>query len=90
VKADSVFKGIKILAVNPIDMEGRVESDAKSAGLPYEVLVGRNSDIIKQYDIVKLPRIIVVGMDGMIQFTERYVPYDKLKEEIESALKKVR
>jgi hypothetical protein len=63
-------------------MAGRVESDAGSFGLPYDVLVGRDSDIIDKYQIVKLPRLIIVAQGGTISFTERYVPYDKLKEEV--------
>jgi hypothetical protein len=63
-------------------MAGRVESDAGSFALPYEVLVGRDSDIIDKYQIVKLPRLIIVAQGGTISFTERFVPYDKLKEEV--------
>ena len=63
-------------------MTGRVESDAESFKLPYDVLVGRDSDIIDKYQIVKLPRLIVIAQGGTISFTARYVPYEKLKEEV--------
>jgi hypothetical protein len=59
-----------------------VESEAESFDLPYEVLVGRDSDIIDKYQIVKLPRLIIIAQGGMISFTERYVPYDRLREEV--------
>jgi hypothetical protein len=66
-------------------MAGRVESDAKSFKLPYDVLIGRDSDIIDKYQIVKLPRIIVIEKGGLISYSERFAPYDKLKQEVARA-----
>lgn len=68
-------------------MAGRVQADAKSYKLPYDVLIGRDSDIISEYEIIKLPRLVIVRSDGKIAFTERYVTYEKLKEEIDRAVK---
>lgn len=76
-----------ILSINPVDMAGRVEADAKYFKLPYYVLIGRGSDIISDYQIVKLPRLLIVARDGKILFTEKYVSYDKVKEELDRALK---
>ena len=64
-------------------MQGRVESDAKNFSLPYTVLVGRDSDIISLYKIEKLPRILIVRMDGVIAFTDKFASYDKLTEELD-------
>ena len=68
-------------------MAGRVEADAKYYKLPYEVLVGRDSEVIYDYEIVKLPRIIIIGKDGRILFTERYATYEKLKQELGRAFR---
>lgn len=76
-----------ILSINPIDMAGRVQADAKYYKLPYDVLIGRDSDIISEYQIIKLPRLVIIRSDGKIAFTERYVTYEKLKEEIDRAVK---
>jgi hypothetical protein len=64
-------------------MAGRVEADAKNFDLPYDVLVGRNSDVIEDYQIEKLPRIIIVNKGGMITFTEKFASYEKLRQEVE-------
>ena len=69
-------------------MAGRVQSDARSFGLPFDVLVGRDSNILSDYKVTKLPRVIIVGKRGTIVFTEKYAPYEKLKEEVDKALKK--
>jgi hypothetical protein len=63
-------------------MRGRVEADARQFELPFTILVGRDSDVISDYQIVKLPRIIIVRKDGNIAFTERFAPYDRLKAEL--------
>ena len=67
-------------------MRGRVEADAKNFQLPYTVLYGRDSDVISSYEIVKLPRIIILGKDGKIAFTERFASYEKLKAELGKVL----
>jgi hypothetical protein len=74
-----------VLSINPIDMPGRVRSEAEGFELPYEVLVGRDSDIIEKYQIFKLPRILVIAPGGTISYTERYATYDRLKEEVNKA-----
>jgi hypothetical protein len=82
------FKDIAILSINPIDMKGRVEADAKYFKLPYDVLIGRDSDVLKDCRIVKLPNIFIVGKDGKALLSEKYLPYDDLKEEVEKALRR--
>ena len=67
-------------------MKGRVAADAKYFKLPYEVLVGRDSEILKDYHIVKLPSLFIIGKDGKILLSEKYLPYDDLREEVEKAL----
>ena len=68
-------------------MKGRVEADAKYFRLPYDVLIGRDSEILREYHIIKLPHIIIVGKNGSIHFADTYASYEKLKEEISRALR---
>jgi hypothetical protein len=67
-------------------MEGRVRSDAEHFELPYDVLAGRDSEIIADYGIVKLPRVIVLDRDGVIAFTAQFAPYEKLNDELQRLL----
>ena len=67
-------------------MEGRVRADAEHFELPYEVLAGRDSEIIEQYDIVKLPRVIILDREGLIVFTEQFAPYETLNAELQRLL----
>ena len=86
-KIFSEFKNVTILSINPIDMEGKVASDAKSFKLPYTVLVGRDSDVIEKYKITKLPRLVIVKKDGVIAVTERFMKLDPLRAQVKLALK---
>lgn len=74
--------------MNPIDKAGRVRSDAEYYKLPYDVLIGVDSEVISDYQIIKLPRLIIVGKDGKILLSERFVAYDELKKEVERVVKK--
>ena len=69
-------------------MEGRVKSDAEYFELPYEVLIGADSEVFLDYEIIKLPRIVIVGKDGKILTTEKYLTYEELKKEVHRALRK--
>lgn len=73
--------------MNTIDKAGRVRSDAEYYKLPYDVLIGVDSDIISEYQIMKLPRLMIVGKDGKIRLTEPFLSYDKLKKEVDRVVK---
>jgi hypothetical protein len=68
-------------------MPGRVKADAEYYKLPYNVLIGRDSEIISNYQIVKLPRLLIIRKDGTIAFTEKYVTFEKLEEALARASK---
>ena len=68
-------------------MEGKVASDAESYSLPYTVLVGRDSDIIEKYNITKLPRLMIVTKDGVIALTEKFLPHDRLRKEVQNVVR---
>jgi hypothetical protein len=78
---------VVILSVNAIDVQSRVEADAEYYKLPYNVLIGRDSEIISDYQIVKLPRLLIVRKDGIIAFTEKFVTLEELQKEIARASK---
>jgi predicted RNase H-related nuclease YkuK (DUF458 family) len=68
-------------------MAGRVKNEAEYYKLPYEVLIGADSEVFRDYEIIKLPRIVIVGKDRKIHTTEKYLSYEKLKKEVDRALK---
>jgi len=77
---------VQILSVNPINREGKVESDAKRYKLPFPVLVGRDTDIVKDYRIKSLPRIIIIDIKGQVAFYEKFAPAEEIQEILDSLL----
>ena len=77
---------MQILSVNPINREGKVESDAKRYKLPFPVLVGRDTDIVKDYRIKSLPRIIIIDIKGQVAFYEKFAPAEEIQEILDSLL----
>ena len=72
--------------MNPINREGKVESDAKRYKLPFPVLVGRDTDIVKDYRIKSLPRIIIIDIKGQVAFYEKFAPAEEIQEILDSLL----
>ncbi len=72
--------------MNPIDVEGRVRADAEHFELPFEVLAGRDSEIITDYRLVKLPHVIILDRSGVIAFTRQFASYETLSEELQHVL----
>ena len=84
---DNKEKPIQILSINPINRHGKVESDAKRFKLPYPVLVGRNSDIVKDYGVKSLPRLIIIDKEGKIASFEKYLKAEDIQKILDPLLK---
>ena len=66
-----------------------MKSDAKRYKLPYPVLIGRDSDIVKNYKITKLPKIIIIDHEGKIALYEKFAPAERLQEVLDPLLEKI-
>ena len=80
---------VQILSVNPINRKGKVEADAKKYKLGYPVLIGRDSDIIKDYKIKALPKVILIDKQGKIILSEKFIPFEKIQEVLKPLLQKL-
>lgn len=89
IREDYDDRRVQILSVNPINREGKVESDAKRYKLPFPVLVGRDTDIVKDYRIKGLPRIIIIDIKGQLAFYEKFAPAEEIQEILDSLLEEV-
>lgn len=80
------YKNVKVFSVNAIDMAGKVKSEVRRHNYSFTYLIGRGSNIISLYGIEKLPKIVIIGKDRKIKFVDKYVKYEKLKEEVSRIL----
>jgi len=81
---------VQILSVNPVNREGKIEADAKNYKLNYPVLIGRDSQIVKDYQIQALPLLILIDTEGTIVFIEKFVPFEKIQEAIDPLIQKMK
>ncbi|OVE78594.1 hypothetical protein BVY01_05035 [bacterium I07] len=56
--------------------------------MSFPVLSGRNSGLTKQYGIRGLPRLVIIDREGKIAFFGRALTESKMKEKIDSMLRK--
>ncbi len=77
---------IQILSINPINRNGKVKSDAQRFELPFPVLVGRGSDILKTYVLKGLPRIVIIDAKGKVVAYEKFLEYEDIKKSIDALI----
>ena len=81
-------KPVQILSVNAINPAGRVEADAAMFEVPFPVLVGRETSIITDYGLSRLPQILIIDFEGNVVLSERYVEYETIVESIDTLIQK--
>lgn len=80
---------LQIVSINPINRNGKVKSDAQRFELPFPVLVGRGSDIVKSYLLKGLPRIVIVDSKGKVAAYEKFLEYEEIKEYIDDLIAQI-
>jgi len=73
---------VEVLSINPINPAGRVKAESKSWKLPFPVLTARGSRIIMDYQVMSLPRLVIVDKSGKAVFIGEYLSYEELEEKI--------
>lgn len=63
-----------------------MESDANTFEIPFPVLIGRDSDIIRLFGLSRLPQIYVIDIKGTVVFHDRFAEYETLVEIIQPLL----
>ena len=69
---------VQILSINPINPKGKVASDAKRYELPYPVLAGRNSDIVRLFKLKTLPQLVIIDREGTIVFYKTFAASEEI------------
>jgi len=72
------------LSINPINPGGRILSDIRRFDVPFPVLIGRGSRIIRDYQVRALPSIYIIDKTGKIAEGGKFIPFDKMEALIKS------
>ena len=70
---------LKIMAINAINPAGRALSEVKKYKMDFQVLVGRGSGITQDYQVSKLPQLVIIDKDGIVRYYTTYMQYDEFK-----------
>jgi hypothetical protein len=77
---------VQILSINPINRDGNVIADAKMFKLPYPVLIGAKSSIVKDYGLMLLPQLVIIDVEGNVALFKKFVLYEELSETLDFLL----
>jgi hypothetical protein len=49
--------------------------------------VGRGSDIVKIYEIMSLPRLVIIDMEGKVALNKKFAKAEEIKRILDTLLK---
>ncbi len=80
---------VSFISINTRNPKGQVKSEIKRYKMNYPVHLGRGTSINKDFKVVTLPRIILIGPDKTIVKDEIFLEADDLRKEIDLILEKI-
>jgi hypothetical protein len=72
--------------MNAINPAKQAEADAKLYGIPFDVLLCRNTGIIRDYEISKLPHIFIIDGKGVIRESKLFLKTEDIKTILDQLL----
>jgi peroxiredoxin len=70
-------------AINPAE---QAEVEAKRYDIEFPVLVCRETGVVRDYQVTKLPQLFIIDRKGIIQESKLFLKMEKIKEEIDTLL----
>ena len=65
--------------MNAINPAKQAEADAKLYEIPFDVLLCRNTGVVRDYEISKLPHIIILDGKGIIRESKLFLKSEDIK-----------
>jgi len=72
--------------MNAINPAKQAEADAKLYEIPFDVLLCRNTGVIRDYEISKLPQIIIMDGKGVIRESKLFLKSEEIKTILDQLL----
>lgn len=80
---------LKIFAVNVINPPERAMAELEKYQQTYQVLSGRNSGVAKDYEVKKLPLLVIVDKNGNVVLSKMYLNYKDLHDTVAPLVKDI-
>ena len=79
-------KPVQLLSINAINREGKVAADKEHFKINYPVLLGRGTKVILDYNLVSLPKIMIIDHKGTIAFSASNASKSKMIDVVDTLL----
>ena len=77
---------VKILSLNAINPSKQVAAEAKRYKIPFPVLVCRETGVVRDYQITKLPHLFIIDQEGVIRESSLFLKTEKIEEVVDNLL----
>ena len=72
--------------MNAINPSQQAEVEAKRYDIEFPVLVCRETGVVRDYRVTKLPHLFIIDRQGDIQESKLFLKMEQIKEEIDTLL----
>lgn len=73
-------------AINPV---GQAKAEARHYGIEFPTLICRETGIVRDYKISKLPHLIIIDHEGIVRSSELFLPEDAIKSILDDLIAKL-
>jgi|GEM_PF-1729223 len=80
---------LKVMAVNVLNPPERALAELEKYEQTYQVLSGRGSGITKDYEVKKLPLLVIIDKDGKVRESKMYLNYQDLHDKTAPLVKEI-
>lgn len=74
--------------MNAINPAGQARAEAKRYDIEFPVLVCRESNLVRDYEVTKLPHLFIIDSEGVIQSSEIFLKEKDIKKVLDNLLAK--
>ncbi|TKJ40762.1 hypothetical protein CEE37_07295 [candidate division LCP-89 bacterium B3_LCP] len=77
---------VKILSMNAINPSKQAAAEAKRYKIEFPTLICRQTGVARDYKITKLPHLVIIDQEGIVQGSKLFLKTDKIKEILDTLL----
>ena len=72
--------------MNAINPAQQAAGEAKRYQIPYDLLLCRETGVVRDYQVTKLPHLIIIDAQGVIQESQLFLKSEKIREIVDKLL----
>ncbi len=75
--------------MNAINPAGQAAAEAKRYKINFPVLICRDSGVVSDYKVTKLPHLFIIDHEGVIRKSELFLKEKKIKEVLDQLIQEL-